>query len=490
MQLICSNRYKRIPLSAPSVRVRFAPSPTGIMHIGNIRTALLNYLFAKQKNGTFVVRIEDTDPQRNFDPGAKIILSDLSWLDLSFQEGPGVGGPYEPYFQSERLALYQKALEKLKEKGLVYQCFCSQEELDKKRERQRALKVPPRYDRTCMRLSQEEIEKELMQNRPFIWRFKINHNETIQIQDLARGTITFTMKHFSDFPLTRADGSFTFMFANFVDDMLMKMSYVFRGEDHQSNTAGQAALYQAFDAPLPTFWHMPMLCNIEGKKLSKRDFGFSLHDLKKAGYLPEAIINYLSIIGTSFKQEIMPLEKLAQAFNFEHVHAGGGIKYDVEKLRWVNHQWICKLEPMELAQRVQPFLIEAYPETQNVSLNQLSSILQIIKTDLYTLKDAVEALKFYFVAPEVLQSETDACVSPDNQTLLFEIIKDHLDAIGDVDAFVQSIKQEAKNKNIPLKNLFWIMRLSLTGQINGPSIHDLITILGPEESKKRIKKVI
>ena len=298
------------------VRVRFAPSPTGFMHLGNVRAALVNYLFARQKNGTFILRIEDTDQQRNVDPEGRQIIADLNWLNLTYQEGPLVGGPYAPYYQSERTPLYQEHLELLKKQARVYRCFCTAEELEKKRQRQLALKMPPRYDRACLKLSAQEIEKNLAEHKPFIWRFKLS-DQIIQVTDLARGTITYDLKHFSDFPLTRQDGSFTFIFANFVDDLTMKISHIFRGEDHLSNTGVQAALYEAFSAPLPLFWHLPIMSNAEGKKLSKRDFGFSLNDLRTAGFLPEAIDNYLAIIGGgTFTQEIMSLEELAKNLDF------------------------------------------------------------------------------------------------------------------------------------------------------------------------------
>ncbi len=477
-------------MSAPSIRVRFAPSPTGIMHIGNSRTALLNALFSLQKNGTFVLRIEDTDPSRNFDPGAKTILFDLSWLGLSFQEGPGKDGDYAPYFQSERHKLYQEKLDELKKMDAVYPCFCTEQELDKKRERQRALKLPPRYDRTCMNLSQEERDKKLKEGIPHIWRMKLDHDKSITITDLSRGTVTFELKNFSDFPLTRADGSFTFMFANFVDDLLMKMTHVFRGEDHQTNTAGQAALYLAFGAPLPIFWHMPILCNIDGKKLSKRDFGFSLHDLRDAGYLPEAINNYLAIIGGSYKDEIMDLDQLAQAMNFDNPHSTGKIKYDVEKLRWVNHQWIKRLDKMDLANRVRPLLVAAYPNAASLDEVEMADMIQLIKTDLYTLNDTVDALKFYFETPSVTPAVVEACVDPEYRTVLKQLISEQLPQIKTPDEFLGTLKKMAKDKAIPLKKLFWFLRLALTGHMHGPSIHDLMMILGTEESKKRIQSVL
>ena len=377
-------------------------------------------------------------------------------------------------------------MEELKKNKLIYPCFCSEQELQKKRERQKALKIPPRYDRTCMQLSTDNISDQFAQNRPFIWRLKLDHQSTITITDLSRDTVKFELKNFSDFPLTRTDGSFTFMFANFVDDLTMKITYVFRGEDHLSNTAGQAALYQAFNASVPVFWHMPILCNLDGKKLSKRDFGFSLHDLKNEGFLAQAINNYLAIIGGSYEKEIMGLEQLAQALNFEHPHTTGKIKYDVEKLRWVNHKWIDRLAPEELAVVAKPFLIEAYPQVASLDAKQLSAMLQIIKTDLSTLKDVAPALQFYFESPKLTTTALEACVSKEDMPTVAELIKAHMDQIDNLDIFLSTLKTKAKQQSIPLKQLFWFLRLALMGRVHGPSIHDLIAILGSNESKKRI----
>lgn len=473
-----------------SVRVRFAPSPTGIMHIGNLRTALLNYLFAKQKNGTFILRIEDTDPARNFDVGAKQIMADLQWMGLSYQEGPIVGGPNAPYFQSERLGIYQEKLEDLKKKKLVYPCFCSHEELEKKRVRQVALKMPPRYDRECTKLSEEELQSRFENKIPYIWRFKLDHDQIIEIKDLGHGIVKFELKNFSDFPLTRADGTFTFMFSNFVDDMMMKITHVFRGEDHLSNTAGQAAMYLAFELTLPIFYHMPILCNIDGKKLSKRDFGFSLHDLKKVGFLPEAINNYLAILGSSYQQEIMDMNELAAAIDFDNQPSASKMKYDVEKLRWVNHQWINKLSPQELVQRTKPYLVEAYPAAQNLSDEKLATMLALLKMDFYVLSDAVKGLKFYFEKPEISQAALEGCIAPEYLPALKILIHNRLGELANADSFLASLKADIKPDAIPVKQLFWLLRLALMGEVNGPSINDLVAILGPEESKARIQSVL
>ncbi len=470
------------------VRLRFAPSPTGMMHLGNIRAALMNALFAKKKDGSFILRIEDTDPSRNFDPGAQKIIEDLKWLGLSYDEGPQISGPYAPYFQSERTELYQKALDELVDKNLVYRCFCTSEELDKRRARQIALKKPPRYDRTCLGLTKEEINKRLADKAPFIWRFKLDQGKSITINDLAHGTITFDLKNFSDFPLTRSDGSFTFMFANFVDDMLMQISHVVRGEDHLTNTAGQAALFEAFGKPLPTFWHLPVLCNIDGKKLSKRDFGFTLRDLMQEGYLPEAILNYLAIIGGgSFKDEIMSVDECAQAIDFDNISTTGQVKFDPEKLKWINNKWIDRLTPNELTARCLPYLAKAYPKAQSMNQEELNQILQILKTDFSTLKDAVDALRFCFEQPHLTP---DQFAQFTDKQKLSALVSDLIDKAGHSASFVSSAKQLAKEQNIKIKELFGFIRLGLMGSIQGPSIHDLLEVLGADESKKRLVNLI
>lgn len=473
------------------VRVRFAPSPTGMMHLGNVRAALINFLFAQQKKGTFVLRIEDTDAQRMFDPEAQKIIEDLTWLGLSYQEGPHVGGPYEPYYQSQRTNLYEQQRMILEEKNAIYRCFCTEEELEKKRLRQQALKLPPRYDRTCMSLPQTEIDRLLADNTPYIWRFKCNHDLSITIADLAHGTITFDLSNFSDFAITRQDGSFTFIFANFVDDLLMNITHVFRGEDHLSNTANQAALFAAVNASLPTYWHLPILCNIEGKKLSKRDFGFSLRDLKDAGFLPEAVANYVSIIGASFAQEIMTLEELATQFNFENIHSSGRITYDVEKLKWINKSWITRYTPEKLTEQCRPLLENVYEKAQTIDNQLLTNLLQTIKSELVTTHDAINALEFYFTTPAITIIDIEACIPKTAYENLSTIISEHLPTLlTNPQEFAGHIKAAAKNKGLPLKELFWFLRLAMMGKTNGPGIAELVEMLGGQEAFNRIEKAL
>lgn len=453
------------------IRVRFAPSPTGFMHLGNVRAALINYLFAHQKDGTFILRIEDTDKERNIGPEA--ILHDLSWLKLQYQEGP--------YYQSERTEIYQQYLNVLQEKQLVYRCFCSGEELQKKREKQLALKQPPRYDRSCCKLNLQESNLK-SETTPSIWRFKLDYDASINFYDLAHKEMSFELKHFSDIPLTRQDGSFTFLFANFVDDYTMKISHVFRGEDHLTNTASQVALYNAFNAPVPIFWHLPIMCNKEGKKLSKRDFGFSLTDLRNAGFLPEAICNYLAIIGGSYAHEIMSMEELIKNVEFEHISANGQIKYDLEKLKWVNHHWIIKTDITELTKKIRPMLEEAYPQIKSFSESQLEGLVKHIQEEMITLLDCVDLLKFYFVHPEadMISPMLHQNNSATHKELFTQVISHIKDQNLTAEEIYNLIKSETKKLQAPMKEVLTLTRIALTGKPSGLGIKELLDILDKE----------
>lgn len=469
-----------------SIRLRFAPSPTGLMHLGNVRTALMNYLFAFQKGGTFVLRIEDTDQQRTIERGVERIIEFLEWLHLSFDEGP--------FLQSERSSLYETYLEKLQTASLIYRCFCTPEDLEKRRERQIALKQPPRYDRTCLTLSEATIVERLQASTPFIWRVKLDHGQSIAITDLAHGQVIFELKNFSDFAITRADGTFTFLFANFVDDVEMRISHVVRGEDHLTNTACQAFLYVALGYTLPIFWHLPILCNAQGAKLSKRDFGFSLGDLQAAGFLPEAILNYLAISGGgSFEQEIMSLKELVERFDFTKIHSTGHIRYDLERLRWINHKWIERLSTAELALRVMPILNAAYPNYFNNSadsVQQIEKLLSVFKSEMVTLVDVVRILAFYFVEPVIQKTDVMAAIPEDYSKHIALSIQKRLEADLEIKSdFIENLKNAATTSNIPVKHFFAFVRIALTGNARGPAIIELLQALPAQEAYKRVMQV-
>ena len=467
-------------------RVRFAPSPTGIMHIGNVRTALLNYIFALKNHGTFILRVEDTDQERNIDPQISI-FNHLTWLGMNYQEGPGVGGNFGPYFQSQRHEIYQNHLEKLKNDNFVYRCFCTPEQLEAKRNRQIALKNPPRYDRTCLKLSAPDIQQKLEAQMPFFWRMKIDETQSIQFKDLGHGTLNFELKNFSDFAITRTDGSFTFMFANCIDDVTMEISHILRGEDHLTNTVGQLAIMKALNHPFPIFWHLPILCNTTGKKLSKRDQGFSLEDLKNEGFLPQAILNYLGIIGGSFEQEILTTAELAQAYNFDNMHTASQIKYDVEKMKWVNHKWIAQTPITQLVQLCKPFLAQKY-DIKDVADDKLAILVQSVQTDIVILQDVCKLLEFYFIKPTISQEQIDAIIPDHAISQKIQLILNHHKNDTDVETFFNNAKKETITNGIALKDFFGYVRLLITGSPKGLGIAELEKCLGFDEIKKRICK--
>jgi len=454
-------------------RVRFAPSPTGWLHLGSVRAALFNKLYALKTNGTFILRVEDTDQSRDVDPGAVKIQEDLQWLGISFDEGP--------YFQSQRTALYQKYLDQLIANNQVYRCFDTPEELETRRQIQIARGLPPKYDRACLKLSQEEVAQKLAQNTPFIWRLRLPET-TISFLEVTRGEMSFDLTHFSDFALTRQDGSFTFLFANFVDDLEMGITMVIRGEDHLSNSASQVALYKAFNKPCPRFFHLPLVCSVEGKKLSKRDFGFSLNDLKEAGYLPQAICNYVALLGHSFEEEILSLEELARAIPFDTNSPKSSVRYDADKLLWINHKWIQRLLPEDFVAYTLPFLTTAYPKI--IDNQHLRLLIEKIRPNMQTLKDAQALLRFFYHAPQTFSQEL---VAKHNFPALATALET-LASVSDEDAFFATTKTSC-SKELK-KDLFALIRVALTAQDEGIGIKDLVEMLSLEEAKKRLRYFI
>lgn len=468
-----------------AIRVRFAPSPTGFMHLGNVRAALMNYLFARQRHGTFILRIEDTDQERNFDEAKQRIAQDLAWLGLSYDESPNIGGNFGPYEQSARAPLYEEKLAELIRINRVYRCFCTPEQLETKRKEQLAAGKPPRYDRTCAPYPLHAVKQKLDVGMPFIWRFKINDQQTLSIDTLNGSSIDFNMEHFSDFAISRSDGSFTFIFVNFVDDWLMQISHVIRGEDHLSNTALQAALYDAFMVDMPVFWHLPIICNNKGEKLSKRDFGFSLTDLRNAGFIPEAITNYLAVMGISISEEVQSLESLTQSINFEKFHLHGGIHYDLEKLTWFNHKWLSKLTLEDFINRSSPYLAAHFGH--EITLNEgLKQVFSLIQGETRTLAETPKLIEFYIKQPSLDFALLHQEIAKEKVVAVQEVLKNTPWQDNNIQ-LLETYKAQAKSAGLTTKELLVTLRFLLTGNPKGLGVVDLFKILNNTELRNRLQ---
>ena len=345
-----------------TTRVRFAPSPTGMLHVGGARTAIYNWAFARATGGTFVLRIEDTDPERSTEENTQIILRAMRWLGLDWDEGPEVGGNYGPYFQMQRMDTYTAALETLKERGAAYPCFCSKEELDAKREA--AGEAYSGYDRSCRNLSCEEAQARIDAGEEHVWRLKVPENHgPIEFIDAVYGHMSFPAEVMDDMILVRSDGSPTYNFAVVCDDVNMAITHVIRGDDHLSNTPRQILIYEALGAPIPTFAHLSMILGSDGKKLSKRHGATSVEEYKEAGYLSDCMVNFLALLGWSLDGEttIIDRETLCREFSLDRVTKKDAV-FDEAKLDWMNGQYIQGLGANRWVEASRPWLARAHAE--------------------------------------------------------------------------------------------------------------------------------
>ena len=344
------------------VRVRFAPSPTGRLHIGGARTAIFNWAFARAMGGTFILRIEDTDPERSTEENVQVILNAMKWLGLDWDEGPEVGGEAGPYFQMQRMDTYTEALEKLKQRGAVYPCFCTKEELDAKREA--AGESYAGYDRTCRDLDPAEAQRRIDAGEPHVWRLKVpTDHGPIEFDDAVYGHVSFPADVMDDMILVRTDGSPTYNFAVVCDDTNMGITHVIRGDDHLSNTPRQILIYEGLGAPTPTFAHLSMILGPDGKKLSKRHGATSVEEYRDRGFLPDAMVNFLALLGWSLDGEttIMSRDVICSEFSLDRITKKDAI-FDETKLAWMNGQYIQKMGAAEWVRLSEPWLARAHAE--------------------------------------------------------------------------------------------------------------------------------
>lgn len=465
-------------------RLRFAPSPTGYLHIGGVRTALFNWLWARKTGGTFVLRIEDTDLERSTDASREIILDSLRWLGLSWDEGPGVGGPHGPYMQTERLALYEEYAEKLIASGHAFRCYCTKEELDAQREalKKKDPKAQFKYPGTCRDRTDQPDKKSVI-------RFKAPRDGAITYVDKVFGEITTPNVENQDFVIMRSDGVPLYNFGAVVDDVTMGITLVARGRDHMINTPPQILLYQALGAPVPEFAHLPMMLAANGEKLSKRHGAVSVTDYRDKGYAPAAVLNYLARFGWSFgDQEIFSKDDLIKAFSWESCGRGDG-KFDEKKFLSINHEHLKteRLVPSdEYAERVLPFL--ARRGVEGVTKGAVLAALYTVRDRARTYVEAADMLDYFF---------RDAPVMDDKAQRKF-LVKDAAarlrgfrDALAGATEWTEAALEAAANAHLEatglhIKDVAQPARVALTGRSASPGLYQVLFVLGREASLARL----
>jgi len=482
------------------MKTRFAPSPTGFLHIGGFRTALFAYLHAKKNGGDFLLRIEDTDRERFVEGGLENILNSLYWAGIEPDEGVVLEGgkiahkgKNGPYVQSERLDVYQENIQKLLADDKAYYCFCTKERLDKLREEQMANKQPSGYDGHCRELSADEAKERKETTDKFVIRLKVPKDETIIINDLVRGKVEFATGTIDDQVLIKSDGFPTYHFAVVVDDHLMGVTDVIRGEEWLPSTPKHIILYQYFDWDLPNYAHLPLLVNEKKQKLSKRHGDVSVYDFKEKGYLPEAITNFVAFLGWNpgDEREIFSLKELEKEFDLAKVGKSSAV-FNIEKLDWMCGQYIKKMDDKELAEKVLPYLHNA-GLAENITEKKLLALVKMSKDRMSKLSDIVELSSFVFA--DKLEYEPSLLVwkKSDEQATRknLKALREFLETIDESDWIAEKLEEKVKKwieeNNYTVGEILWPMRVALSGQKNSPGPFELAEVLGKEGSLGRVE---
>jgi len=470
------------------VRVRFPPSPTGYMHIGNVRTALFNYLYARKNKGKFILRIEDTDKERSKKEYEDDIINGLKWLGLDWDEGPDIGGPFGPYRQSERLDIYYSYINKLLNESKAYYCFCSEEELEKDREEALKKGLMPKYSRRCRNLTKEQIQEKLDKGIKPVVRFKTPLNGEIIVKDLIRGDLTFPLENLDDFVILRSDGIPTYNFAVVIDDALMRITDVIRGEDHlHGNTPRQILIYNALNFNIPNFAHLPMILGEDHTKLSKRHGSVSLKDYENDGYLPEALVNYMGLLGFSpenKEKEFFSLKELISEFNLKNLSKSNAI-FSSSKLKWLNHKYIEMTDNEKLTELIKKYVNDEYI----VSSEWLKDAVRLLKEHIFVLSDINNILNDIF-NPLPLDNEKIVFLK-EQKNLLNEFLigLENLNQWNE-NEILNLIRDTGKKLGIKGKNLYYPLRIVVSHKEEGFEIYVYIYLIGKDETKKRIMEVI
>ncbi len=479
------------------IRLRFAPSPTGFLHIGNLRTVLFAYIISKKLGGSLILRIEDTDKKRETEGALESLLDVLNWIGIKFDEGPHIGGDFAPYIQSERLGYYNKYSEELLKKGGAYHCFCSSERLDELREGQAKRKEAPRYDGFCRDLSPEEVEKRIAKGEKFVIRQKIKEGEDVKVYDELRGEIIFKSDNLDDQVLIKSNAVPTYQFASVVDDHLMEISHVSRGDEWLASFPKNVLLYKAFNWDVPKFIHFPLILNKEGGKLSKRQGDVFVEDYRKKGYLPEAIINFCAFLGWNPKDdnEILSLDEIVAKFKIEDLGVSPAI-FDKDKLDYLNAYYIRKKSLEELRSLCQPYLEKESLINSSHDDTFIDSVLALSQERLRKLEDIASISKFFFVDdleydPELLiWKKLNLDELKNNLKELYDLLSEIEEGSWTKDFLEESIFTYIKENDKKNGDYLWPLRVSLSGEKNSPSPMEIAAVLGKDKSLKRIKNSI
>ena len=473
-----------------TVRTRFAPSPTGYMHIGNLRSALFAYLVAKSNGGEFILRIEDTDQSRYVDGAVDFIYNVFKIFSFTVDEGPLNEGKYGPYTQSERLGLYKKYALELVEKGKAYYCFCDEERLSKLREEADIRKVPFMYDGHCKKLSKEEVEEKLARGEKYVIRQSMPKEGITSYEDLVYGKIDIENRVLEDQILLKSDGYPTYNFANVIDDHLMNITHVTRGNEYLSSTPKYLLLYKAFGWESPEYIHLPHVVKVDGTKISKRNKDDNLMDLLSEGYLPEAIINYLALLGWSPEdnQEIFSMEELINKFNPKRISKSAGA-YDVMKLRWVNSHYIKKLSDNDLFEFVFPYIKEAY-NIEDKSESWIRDLIGLYKNHISYGKEIVNEVSLFFNDNLVLDEEAKGFMKSEGVDNTLAVFRKQVELINEEEWSVEKISNAINNtkelSNSKGKMLYMPIRIKVSGVMHGPELPNTIYLLGREKVLERL----
>jgi len=477
-------------LALPLVRVRFAPSPTGFVHVGSLRTALYCYLFARHHGGVNILRIEDTDRTRYVEGAVENVIRTMEWAGITFDEGPIQGGPCGPYVQSERKELYAKYAAQLVADGHAYPCFCTPERLDSVRKAQQAAGIPPMYDRLCRNLTKEEADRRIASGEAHVIRMRVPIGELIRFNDIIRGDIEFDSKTIDDQVLLKSDGFPLYHLANIVDDHLMQITHVIRGEEWLSSTPKHVLLYAAFGWEPPKFAHLPLLLNADRSKLSKRQGDVAVEDFRDKGYLPEALINFVALLGwnPSATEEIFTIHELIRDFDLARVNKAGAI-FGREKLDWMNAEYIRKKSPEELLPLVRPL---AEDRKYVVSDEYLLTVIRAMQERVRTLPDFVDFASYFFIPPtEYEEKYKSKHWNADAKERLTEILPRFEAAeTWDHDTLEAIVRTYAEEKGLNAGKLIHPIRLAVTGRGMGPGLFELLAVIGKAECLRRMRSAL